>query len=76
MITIPPERHVEDWQPGHRGIHALLALSASGKGCQVQYYGHVLWVPLKVIVQYPDGSHSVPAWAIDSAKEYADAKTS
>lgn len=71
MILEPVARKLTYVPAGYRRLGHCLDESGSGKAYKFDYHGYKLWIPKKVLVR-AEGGYWVPAWAIESAKKFAE----
>lgn len=62
-------RTVADRPPGYRILGEVL--ERREKAWRFKYYGWELWIPKSAVVKVRKGPYTAPAWAIDTAKEFA-----
>ena len=66
-VAPPPKITCADEPPsGYRNAHEPEWYTP--KAVMFRYYDWHLWIPLKAIVAYPDGTYGIAAWAVESAK--------
>jgi hypothetical protein len=53
---------------GYRQMGNLIR--TTDKAALFDYYGHNVWIPIKLVRVMGDNEVWAPAWAVDSSKEY------